>query len=154
MVQTKLFDGEQYLMQTVDEKLAFTTHRLIQNPTPWSFRKSKHILLEDIQDCEVKVTGKPIYLILGSIAALFIYYDNSFVLLGSFFLMLYIMTRGQRIHITATDTSMVLPLQVEEQHFNNLLAMVRQARKAGKSKINFSAEELSLASAYHLKQTA
>ncbi|MFT2007235.1 hypothetical protein ACMA1I_01045 [Pontibacter sp. 13R65] len=136
IARNRLIHGEQYLIQTIDKKLALTTHRVIQNREPWDFRGSTSIMLEDITDWEIKTTGKELYLGLSIAAALFVYINDSFALISGFFIMLYVMTRYRRIHIKSTSTTMVLPIDVEESQLEKLIEMVRQAKKVRMSKLN------------------
>lgn len=129
MVHTKLLAGEQYLIQTVDEKLALTTHRVIQRFASWRLRRDKFLFLEDIEGWEVKATGNNLYLLLGGMAALAVYFNDSFALLSGFFIALFLMTRHRRIHIISADKVLVLPLEVEGGHADSLIEMVRQARQ-------------------------
>lgn len=130
MATTKLQTGEQYLIQTVDKRIALTTHRLIQQRHPLSLHSNKAVRLEDIAAWEVKPTGSQLYLGLGMLTALLVYFNDSFFLLSGFFIALYFMTRSQKVHvITAQGHSMVLPLDVEEKHINSLIDMVRQAQQ-------------------------
>ncbi|WP_347157253.1 hypothetical protein [Pontibacter chitinilyticus] len=129
MVNTKLLAGEQYLIQTVDEKLALTTHRVIQRFTPWAFRGDKFIFLEDIKGWRVQATGNNAYLLLGFASALAVYFNDSFALLSGFFITLFLMTRHRRIQIFSSNKVLVLPLEVEEKRANSLIEMVRQAQQ-------------------------
>ncbi len=129
MANAKLLVGEQYLLQTVDDKLALTTHRVIRKRKPWDLRGTQSVMLEDILKWEMKTTGKTAYLGLSVASALFVYFNDSFALISGFFLMLYIMTRQRRIHIVAPNTVLVLPLEVEETRVGALIQMVRQAKK-------------------------
>ncbi|TXK44633.1 hypothetical protein FVR03_13400 [Pontibacter qinzhouensis] len=138
---SRLIDGEQYLIQTVDKKLALTTHRVIQTRKPWDLRGSNSIMLEDISNWEIKTTGKALYLGLSIAAALMVYFNDSFALVSGFFLMLYMMTRYRRVHILSEKTTMVLPLDVEESQLEKLIEMVRQAKKARLSVINHQAQQ-------------
>ncbi|WP_187262596.1 hypothetical protein [Pontibacter beigongshangensis] len=135
MASARLIDGEQYLIQTVDKKLALTTHRVIQIRSPWDLRGCNSIMLEDISDWEIKTTGKALYLGLSIAAALMVYVNDSFALMSGFFLMLYVMTRYRRVHILSPSATMVLPLDVEESQLEKLIEMVRQAKKARVSKL-------------------
>ncbi|WP_299822525.1 hypothetical protein [uncultured Pontibacter sp.] len=128
MTQTKLLKGEQYLIQTVDKKLALTTHRLILRRLPWTLFGQTAVNLEDIKGWEVKATGKTLYFGLSLCMALLVYFDDSFTLLSGFFLMLYLMTRHNRVHVKSQNGTMVLPLEVEEERVANLIEMVRTAK--------------------------
>ncbi|MDX5419083.1 MAG: hypothetical protein LPK09_07690 [Hymenobacteraceae bacterium] len=129
MAVTKLLDGERYLIQTVDKKLTLTTHRVIQRQFTWFVRSSKAIMLEDISSWQIKATGKPLYLVACVAATLFVYFNDSFALLGGFFLMLYLMTRQHRIHIESPYTTLVLPIEdVEENRLSSMVELVRQAK--------------------------
>lgn len=130
MATTKLLTGEQYLIQTVDKRIALTTHRLIQQRHPLSWRSTKAVKLEDIAAWEVKPTGSQLYLGLSMLTALLVYFNESFFLLSGFFIALFFMTRSQKVHVlTAQGRSMVLPLDVEQKHINSLIDMVRQAQQ-------------------------
>ena len=130
MATTKLLTGEQYLIQTVDKRIALTTHRLIQRQHPLSWRSSKAVMLEDIAAWEVKPTGSQVYLGLSILTALLVYFNESFFLLSGFFISLFFMTRSQKVHVlTAQGHSMVLPLDVEQKHMNSLIEMVKQAQQ-------------------------
>lgn len=130
MATTKLLTGEQYLIQTVDKRIALTTHRLIQQRQPLSWRSNKAVKLEDIAAWEVKPTGSQLYLGLSMAMALLVYFNESFFLLSGFFVALYFMTRSQKVHVlTAQGQSMVLPLDVEQKHIESLIDMVRQAQQ-------------------------
>lgn len=129
MANAKLLVGEQYLLQTVDDKLALTTHRVIRKRKPWDLRGTQSVMLEDILKWEMKTTGKTAYLGFSVASALFVYFNDSFALISGFFLMLYIMTRQRRIHIVAPNTVLVLPLELEETRVGALIQMVRQAKK-------------------------
>jgi len=129
MVNTQLLVGEQYLIQTVDNKLALTTHRVIQRFAPWTLRSDRFLFLEDIEGWEMKVTGNNLYLFLSIISALAVYFNNSFALLSGFFITLFLMTRHRRIHVISSEKVLVLPLEVEESHAGSLIEMVRQAQQ-------------------------
>ncbi|WP_181163668.1 hypothetical protein [Pontibacter mangrovi] len=130
MAKPKLLSGEQYLIQTVDKRLALTTHRLIQLRRPLSARGNKAVMLEDIATWQVKATGSQLYIALGLLMAALVYFNDSFLLLSGFFTALFFMTRHPRVHvITTSGTSMVLPLDVEQRHINSLIDMVRQAQQ-------------------------
>ncbi|MCX2738372.1 hypothetical protein [Pontibacter anaerobius] len=130
MATTKLQTGEQYLIQTVDKRIALTTHRLIQQRHPLSWRRTQAVKLEDIAAWEVKPTGSQLYLGLSMLTALLVYFNESFFLLSGFFIALFFMTRSQKVHVlTAQGQSMVLPLDVEQRHINSLIDMVRQAQQ-------------------------
>ncbi|MBF9251789.1 hypothetical protein I2I11_00635 [Pontibacter sp. 172403-2] len=135
MVNTKLLDGEQYLIQTVDKKLALTTHRVIQRFAPWTLRSNKFLFLEDIEGWKVKATGNSLYLFLSLMFAFGIYFDDSFALLSGFFITLFLMTRHRRIHIISANKVLVLPLEVEESRAGSLIEMVRQAQQERISKL-------------------
>jgi hypothetical protein len=136
MATTKLLTGEQYLIQTVDKRLALTTHRLIQQRHPLSWRSNKAVRLEDIAAWEVKPTGSQLYLGLSTLTALLVYFNESFFLLSGFFIALFFMTRSQKVHVlTAQGDSMVLPLDVEQRHINSLIDMVRQAQQTRLDKL-------------------
>jgi hypothetical protein len=129
MAVTRLLDGERHLIQTVDKKLTLTTHRVIQRQYNWFARSSKAIMLEDISSWQIKATGKPAYLAASVASTLFVYFNDSFALLGGFFLMLYLMTRQHRIHIESPYTTMVLPIEdVEENRLSSMIELVRQAK--------------------------
>nr|WP_255710058.1 hypothetical protein [Pontibacter harenae] len=124
-----MFCGEQLLVQTVDKKLTLTTHRLIQKYKPWDLRCSSSVMLEDITNWEVKTLGNTSYLTLGVLAALMVYYDDSFALISGFFVMLYMMTRRNCIQVTTPKQVMILSLDIQHDSANSLAEMVRQARK-------------------------
>lgn len=126
--QTKLATGEQYLVQTVDKKLALTNQRLIFRRLPWTNIGLSSIQLEDIVSWKVKKTTNSLYFGLSIGMALLIYFNDSFALLSGFFLMLYFMTRQNRIHINTRNGVTVLPLEVEESRISNLIEMVRKAK--------------------------
>ncbi|MFD2512967.1 hypothetical protein ACFSRY_03750 [Pontibacter locisalis] len=137
MAVSSLLNGEQYLIQTVDKKLALTTHRLIVRKSSWTTLGSQSIMLEDIVGWEVKKTSKSLYFGLSLAMAFMVYFNDSFALLSGFFLMLYIMTRQRRVHVRSTDTQVILPLEVEEKRISNLIDMVRQAQQNRKVKLDF-----------------
>lgn len=132
----KLANGEQYLIQTVDKKLALTTHRLILKQLTWSGYERASVLLEDIQGWEVKATGKNLYFGLSLGMALMVYFNDSFALLSGFFLMLYMMTRHNRVHVKSRDKVLILPLEVEERRITNLIEMVRKAKHVREAHLN------------------
>lgn len=127
---TKLANGEQYLIQTVDKKLALTTHRLIKRQFSWFQLGHNSVMLEDIDGWEVKTTGNSLYFGLSLAMALMVYFNDAFALLAGFFLMLFLMTRQRRIHVKTTDKVMVLPFDVEEKRVSSLVEMVRKAKQA------------------------
>ncbi|MDX5420435.1 MAG: hypothetical protein LPK09_14565 [Hymenobacteraceae bacterium] len=129
MANAKLYNGEQFLIQTLDKKLSLTTHRLIQKRIPWMLHSSKSVMLEDITGWEIKVTDRPLYLGMSLVAALMVYFNDSFLLLSGFFMALYLMTRQQRIHIMSPSAVMVIPLEVEETCVQSLIDMVRVAQQ-------------------------
>ncbi|WP_242920984.1 hypothetical protein [Pontibacter liquoris] len=141
MVNTRLLAGEQYLIQTVDKRLALTTHRVIQRFAPWSFRRNKFLFLEDIEAWKVKATGNSLYLSLSIASALAVYFNDSFALLSGFFITLFLMTRYRRIHIFSADQVLVLPLEVEESHASSLIEMVRQAQQDRINRLKQTAPE-------------
>lgn len=128
MAPAKLENGEQYLIQTVDKRLALTTHRLILRHLPWTPFGYSAVKLEDIQGWEVKPTSKNLYFILSVLMALMVYFNDSFALLSSFFLMLFLMTRHRCVHVKTHDKVMVLPLEVDETRIKNLVDMVKRAK--------------------------
>ncbi|MFD2069282.1 hypothetical protein ACFSKU_20525 [Pontibacter silvestris] len=130
MAENKLFNGERYLIQTVDKRLAVTTHRVIQKRIPWTLFGNKSIMLEDITGWEEKQTGKPLYLLLCIATAFMIFFDNSFALLSVFFVLLYFMTRHRRVHVMSPDTTMVLPSEIAQTHIDSLLNVVKQAQQS------------------------
>ncbi|CAM3568048.1 hypothetical protein POKO110462_09635 [Pontibacter korlensis] len=139
MAKTRLLPGEQHLIQTVDKRIALTTHRLIQQRHPLSFSSSKAVMLEDIAAWEVKATGSQLYLGLSMFTALLVYFNESFFLLSGFFIALYFMTRSQKVHVlTAQGDDMVLALDVEQKHINSLIDMVRQAQQKRLDKLGLS----------------
>lgn len=130
MSATKLFTGEHYLIQTVDKRIALTTHRLIQRPKPWTLRSKQAVMLEDIAGWEVKHTGSALYLALSIATALLVYFNDSFFMLSGFFVALFFMTRSQKVHLHTTQgATMVLPLDVEHRRINSLIEMVKQAQQ-------------------------
>jgi hypothetical protein len=130
MAPTRLLDGERCLIQTVDKKLTLTTHRVIQRQQNWLVRSSQAIMLEDISSWQIKATGKPLYLAASVACALFVYFNDSYALLSGFFLMLYLLTRQHRIHITSPYATMVLPIEdVEENRLSSMIELVRQAKR-------------------------
>ncbi|ARS37297.1 hypothetical protein [Pontibacter actiniarum] len=134
MATNKLLPGEQYLIQTVDKRIALTTHRLIQRSASWSRHKSQAVMLEDIEDWEVKSTGTALYLGLSIASSLLVYFNDSFFLLSGFFLALFIMTRRQRIHVRTSDgATMVLPLDVDQKHVHSLIPLVKEAQQNRRS---------------------
>ncbi len=139
MANAKLLAGEHYLLRTVDDKLALTTHRVIRKRRPWDLRGSQSIMLEDILKWEMKTSGKSAYLCFSVASALLVYFNDSFALISGFFLMLYIMTRHRRIHIVSPDTVLVLPLEVEETRIGALIQMVKQAKKERVAKLKTTA---------------
>lgn len=102
---------------------------MIQRRLPWTLHGSKYLMLEDITGWEIKTAGKPLYLGMSVFCALLVYFNNAFASLSGFFLMLYLMTRQRRIHIKATNTVMVVPLEVEEDRISSLIGMVRTAQQ-------------------------
>lgn len=130
MAEAKLLNGERYLIQTVDKKLAVTSHRIIQKRIPWTLSGNKFIMLEDITGWEEKQTGKPLYLFLCVATAFMIFFDQSFTLLSVFFLLLYFMTRHRRVHVTSPYTVMILPKEIAQSHIDNLLNVVKQAQQS------------------------
>lgn len=130
MATNKLLPGEQYLVQTVDKRIALTTHRLIQRRFNWVRKRNQSVMLEDIADWEVKSTGTSLYLYLSIAFSLLVYFNDSFFLLSGFFLALFIMTRRQRIHVRTNDgSSMVLPLEVDQKRLHSLIPLVKEAQQ-------------------------
>ncbi|MFD1187188.1 hypothetical protein [Pontibacter rugosus] len=136
----KLLPGEQYLIQTVDKRIALTTHRLIQRSTPWSPQESQAVMLEDISSWDVKHSGNKLYLFLSILSALLVYFNDSFFLLTGFFVALFLMTRSQRVHVRTTQgTTMVLPLDVENSRIRSLIDMVKQAQTTRITNLQYNA---------------
>lgn len=130
MAKRKLLPGEQYLVQTVDKRIALTTHRLIQRRLPWQAGRHSAIMLEDIAQWDLKSSGNSLYLALSLASALLVYFNDSFLLLSGFFVALYLMTRRHKIHIrTVSGGTMVLPLDVEQKRMHSLINMVKHAQK-------------------------
>lgn len=130
MATNKLLPGEQYLIQTVDKRIALTTHRLIHRRFSWMRRQSSAVMLEDISDWEVKSIGVNLYMALSAASALLVYFNDAFFLFSGFFLALYIMTRRQRIHVrTSQGSTMVLPLDVSEKRLHTLIPLVKEAQQ-------------------------
>ena len=127
MAERKLINGERHLIQTVDKKLSVTTHRVIKRRIPWTSFGSKSIMLEDITGWEAKVTGKSAYLYLSMATTLLIYFNDSFALLSTFFLLLYFMTRQRRVHVKSAGTVMILPVEIDQNHIDSLFSIFRQA---------------------------
>ncbi|WP_439881215.1 hypothetical protein ACSX1A_18995 [Pontibacter sp. MBLB2868] len=135
MVNSALLNGEQLLIQTVDKKLALTTHRLMVKYSHWAYFGQKSLMLEDIISWEMKKTSKNLYFGLSLTMAFMVYFNDSFALLSGFFLMLYMMTRQRRVHVKSTHGVVILPLEVEEKRMSNLIDMVRQAQQNRKSQL-------------------
>jgi len=130
MAVTKLLEGEQCLIQTVDKKIVLTTHRLMKISFSWVIPRRDAVMLEDIVTWEIKQTGKSIYLGLSVVLALTTYFNDSFALFSGFFLILYLMTRYRKIHVRTHDSVMVLPLDVvDESGINVLIDTVRVAQR-------------------------
>lgn len=128
MAQTKLAEGEQYLIQSVDKKLTLTNQRLIFRRLPWTSVGHASVNLEDIRSWEIKYTSKNLYIGISFALAVFIYFSKSFVLLSGFFLVLYFMTIRRRLHVKTATGNVVLPLEVDERLISNLIEMVRKAK--------------------------
>ncbi|GHA69015.1 hypothetical protein [Pontibacter akesuensis] len=146
MATHKLLPGEQYLIQTVDKRLALTTHRLIQRRAIWSQKAGQAVMLEDIAAWELKLSGNTLYLLLSIAAALLVYFNDSFFLLSGFFIALYLMTHRRKVHVrtTAGDT-MVLPLDVEDNSIRSLIDMVKQAQHNRVSTLQFNEPSMAAA---------
>lgn len=129
MATTRLLNEEQYLIQTVDKKLALTTHRVIQKNRLRHLRGCKSIMLEDIESWQIKATGNRWYMGLSVASLPFIYLNDSWAFLGAFFLLLFLMTRQNRIHIISHNNVIVLPLEIDETGLNSLVEIFRQAIK-------------------------
>ncbi|MEJ8801114.1 hypothetical protein [Pontibacter sp. H249] len=135
VAQAKLVNDEKHLIQTVDKKLTLTSHRLIIRPLYWTDIGQSSVMLEDIEGWEVKATGNKLYFALSLGMAFLVYFDDSFALLSGFFLMLYLMTRHQRVHVKAKSNVLVLPLEIEEKRIRNLVEMVKKAKHTRQSQI-------------------
>ncbi|MFD2246316.1 hypothetical protein [Pontibacter ruber] len=129
MATMRLLNEEQYLIQTVDKKLALTTHRVIQRKRLRHLRGCTSIMLEDIESWQIKATGNMWYMGLSVASLPFIYLNDSWAFLGAFFLLLFLMTRQNRIHIISQNAVIVLPLEVDETGLNSLVEIFRQAIK-------------------------
>ncbi|WP_144266318.1 hypothetical protein [Pontibacter ummariensis] len=126
MAQNKLFTGEQYLTQTLDNRMVVTTHRLILKQAPWALRHNQSLLLDDITGWDVKATGHFLYLYLGIASAVTSFFIPSFSLLPLFFLALFLMTRHRRVYLKTASKEVLLPVEVDEACISSLLQMVRQ----------------------------
>jgi hypothetical protein len=133
MNTSNLLWDEQYIVQTVDKKLALTTHRLIKRRLPFTKALEKSVMLEDIISWEVKKANNNLYSFLSLGTALLTFANPAFFLLSGFFLLLFLLTRKPCVHIQTINSVMVLPIEVEEQRANNLLEMVKQARQSRKA---------------------
>ncbi|RIJ36666.1 hypothetical protein [Pontibacter oryzae] len=130
MVTNKLLPGEQHLIQTVDKRIALTTHRLILRKFSWARHHGNAVMLEDISDWEVKATGVNLYVGLSIASALLVYLNDAFFLLSGFFLALFIMTRRQRIHVrTNKGNLLVLPLDVHQKRLHTLIPLIKEAQQ-------------------------
>lgn len=135
----ELLAGEQYLIQTIDKRIALTTHRLILNKALWLNANNSSIKLEDIQGWEVKATRKTVYFGLSLFMAFLVYFNDAFALISGFFLVLYFTNSQHRVHIKSQNKTMILPLEVKGRSVNTLIDMVRKAKHNRNSQLEHEA---------------
>lgn len=133
MSSAELFFGERYLLQTNDKKLALTTHRLIKRKLPFTEALKESVMLEDIVSWEIRKATNKAYVALCFSTALLTFIYPAFYLLSAFFLILWVFTYKQRVHVRTVSGVMILPMEVEGLRAKNLYAMVTEAQSNRKA---------------------